>query len=166
MTLRIRPLALAGALLLAPTMLAACSSGTDDATASASTTASASASAGNATAPLPTGGAELANTSWRLSGASYTTDDLTGFGITLEFAAAEASGNAGVNTYSGGYTSTPEGTLTFSALASTLVAGDEKAMAAEAAYLKALGTVTGYSVSGGLLDLFAGPDQVLTFTQG
>lgn len=38
-------------------------------------------------------------------------------------------------------------------------------MAQEAAYFKALGSVTGYSVSGDLLDLFAGPDQILTFTR-
>ncbi len=38
-------------------------------------------------------------------------------------------------------------------------------MRADADHLAALATVTGYSASGGLLDLIAGPDQILTFTK-
>ena len=69
-----------------------------------------------------------------------------------------------MNTYTAGYTSAADGTLTFSDIASTAMAGDDAAMKAEDAYLAALKTVTGYSINGGLLDLFAGPDQVLAFT--
>lgn len=146
--------------------LAACGSGDSD---DAATTPAADASApaaGNATAPLPTGGAELADTSWTLSGLATTTDSLADSGITLTFSASEASGSAGVNTYTAGYTSTADGTLTFSAIASTQMAGDEAAMALEVEYLDMLSKVTGYSVSGDLLDLFVGPDQMLTYTKG
>ena len=145
--------------------LAACNSGdSDDAT---TPTAEASApTAGNATAPLPTGGAELADTAWTLSGIATTTDSVSDSGITLKFTASEASGNAGVNTYTAGYTSTADGTLTFTAIASTQMAGDEAAMALETEYLDTLSKVTAYSVSGDLLDLFVGPDQMLTYTKG
>lgn len=157
-----------GALLLVPALLAGCSSNDSTDTASTPTSASpsvtSSADPGNATAPLPTGGAELASTKWALSGIATTTEDLSGSGITLDFAAAQASGNAGVNTYNAGYTASADGTLSFSAIASTNMAGDEAAMKLEAEYLGLLGKVTGYSVSGGLLDLFVGPDQMLTFT--
>ena len=101
-----------------------------------------------------------------LVGLATSTADVSGSGITLDFAAADASGNAGVNTYNAGYTSAADGTLNFSAIASTQMAGDEAAMALEAQYLELLGKVTGYSISGGLLDLFVGPDQMLTFTTG
>ena len=40
-------------------------------------------------------------------------------GITLDFAADSAGGNGGVNTYTAGYTSAPDGALTFSDIAST-----------------------------------------------
>ncbi|HEX6888206.1 MAG TPA: META domain-containing protein [Candidatus Nanopelagicales bacterium] len=160
--------ALVGSALLVPALLAGCSSSDDTTSTTPTAAASAAASAvpggGNATAPLPTGGAELASTTWALSGLATSTDDVSGSGITLDFAAAEASGNAGVNTYNATYTSSADGTLTFSAIASTKMAGDEAAMKLEAEYLDMLGKVTGYSVSNGLLDLFVGPDQMLTFT--
>jgi heat shock protein HslJ len=154
----------AAALALA---LAGCSSDdSGDAASSAPAPAASVPAAGNATAPLPTGGAELADTSWKLSGIATTTGSLADSGITLEFSASDASGNAGVNTYSAGYTATADGSLTFTAIASTQMAGDEAAMALEAEYLEALSKVTGYSVSGDLLDLFVGPDQMLTYTKG
>jgi heat shock protein HslJ len=150
------------AALLIPT-LAACSSD------SASTTSTPAASEAPAvgTAPLPTGGAELADTTWKLSGTAYDTAITEANGITLDFAAADASGNAGVNTYNASYTSSADGALTFGPIATTKMAGEQAAMDAEAAYLEALQSVTAYSVnSQGLLDLFAGPDQILTFVSG
>lgn len=147
------------ALLLVPG-LASCTSNEAD------NNASQSPNAGTGVAPLPTGGAELADTQWTLSGASYASGSLTDLSITLDFAADQASGSGGVNTYSAGYTSTGDGTLTFDPLAATSMAGDSAAMDAEAEYFAALQSVTGYSVSGGLLDLFAGPDQILTYTSG
>jgi hypothetical protein len=46
-----------------------------------------------------------------------------------------------------------------------MMAGDEAKMKVEADYLAALSTVTAYSVNGDLLDLFAGPNQILTCTK-
>jgi heat shock protein HslJ len=154
---------LAAAMLMIPT-LAACGS-------SASSTAdggpsSSMASAVAPVAPLPTGGVELAATNWVLSGMSSTNTSMADSGITLDFTETDVSGSSGVNTYSGTYTSSTDGKLAFGALASTLMAGDEAKMKVEADYLAALATVTGYSTSGDLLDLFAGPDQILTYTKG
>jgi heat shock protein HslJ len=158
--------AIAVASLALPLVLAGCSSSDSGETATSPAAAASSPAAGNATAPLPTGGAELADTSWLLTGIATTTDSLADSGITLQFSASEASGNAGVNTYTAGYTATADGTLTFTAIASTQMAGDEAAMALESEYLETLQKVTGYSVSGDLLDLFVGPDQMLTYTKG
>jgi heat shock protein HslJ len=150
--------------LLIPT-LASCSS--DSTSTTTSPAASEAPVAGNGTAPLPTGGAELANTKWKLSGAAYDTAVTDASGITLDFADADASGNAGVNSYNASYTSAADGSLTFGPIASTKMAGEQAAMDAEAKYLAALQSVTAYSVNAeGLLDLFAGPDQVLTFVAG
>jgi heat shock protein HslJ len=159
-----RLMAAIAAALLIPT-LASCSS--DSTSTTTSPAASEAPVAGNGTAPLPTGGAELANTKWKLSGAAYDTAVTDASGITLDFADADASGNAGVNSYNASYTSAADGSLTFGPIASTKMAGEQSAMDAEAKYLEALQSVTAYSVNAeGLLDLFAGPDQVLTFVTG
>jgi heat shock protein HslJ len=159
-----RLMAAIAAALLIPT-LASCSS--DSTSTATSPAASEAPVAGNGTAPLPTGGAELANTKWKLSGAAYDTAVTDASGITLDFAEADASGNAGVNSYNASYTSAADGSLTFGPIASTKMAGEQAAMDAEAKYLEALQSVTAYSVNAeGLLDLFAGPDQVLTFVTG
>ena len=46
------------------------------------------------------------------------------------------------------------------------MAGDDAAMEAEDAYLAALKTVTGYSISAGGLPLFGGPYQIMGFERG
>ena len=71
-----------------------------------------------------------------------------------------------MNTYTAGYTSTPDGALTFSDIASTAMTGDDAAMAAEDAYLAGLKTVTGYSISGGVPRLFGGPYLDMYFERG
>ena len=72
-----------------------------------------------------------------------------------------------MNTYNASYTSATDGSLKFGPIASTQMAGEQAAMDAEAKYLEALQSVTAYSVNAeGLLDLFAGPDQILTFVSG
>lgn len=161
----------------APLLLAACSSATTTggsaSTPEAQTSAAASGSpqsseapqAGGQAAPLPTGGLALADTKWALSGVNWTTDDVTGFEVTLDFTADNASGFAAVNQYNGSYTATTDGTLEFGPLATTKMAGEEAAMKFEAEYLAALAKVTNYSAAGDLLDLFAGTDQILTFTK-
>ena len=138
---------------------------------SASTTTTPAASeapaAGQGTAPLPTGDAMSKRENGQLSGTAYDTSVTEASGITLDFAAADASGNAGVNTYNAKYTSATDGSLKFGPIASTQMAGEQAAMDAEAKYLEALQSVTAYSVNAeGLLDLFAGPDQILTFVSG
>jgi heat shock protein HslJ len=155
-----RVLALGAAVLIIPA-LAACGSSSS----SSDSTSAATASAVAPVAPLPTGGAELADTSWVLSGMSSTNTSMADSGVTMAFTATDVSGNSGVNTYSGTYTSSTDGKLAFGALAGTMMAGDEAKMKIEADYLAALATVTGYSVNGDLLDLFAGPDQILTYTK-
>jgi heat shock protein HslJ len=149
----VKALSLAAALLLVP-VLAACGG-------SASSGASVVAPVG----PQPTGGADLSGTSWLLSGASSTTAPLTDSGITLEFTFNQARGNGGVNSYSATYAAHDDGRIKLGPIISTMVAGDPAKMKAEAAYLATLQKVTGYSVSGGLLDLFTGPDQVLTYAK-
>ena len=44
------------------------------------------------------------------------------------------------------------------------MAGSDEAMQAETAYLAALATVTGYTVTGNELDLFADEQEILTYT--
>ena len=83
--------------------------------------------------------------------------------ITLEFDVAELSGNSGVNTYGGDYTSTADGSLQIGPLRSTLMAGEPAAMALEQEYLAALQSVFGYTVDGKTLTLFGAADQVLAF---
>lgn len=158
--MRFSKLAAATAALLLVPALASCSSDT----AGSSGSAAASQSAVVGVAPLPTGGPELANTKWSLSGASYATGSLLETGITLDFSADQASGKTPLNTYNADYTSATDGSLSFTQINATQMAGEADLMAEEAKYLAALATVTGYSENGDLLDLFAGPDQVLTLT--
>jgi heat shock protein HslJ len=91
--------------------------------------------------------------------------DLTAFGITITFTDTDVSGMSGVNRYAGTFTSSPEGAMDFGPLASTEMAGPDDAMQAEQAYLAALETVTGYSVSDSSLGLFAGEQEILSYTK-
>ena len=112
----------------------------------------------------PAGGAPLAGTSWVLTEGPLTSDDLAASGITLEFTETDVSGSAGVNRYFGGYTSSTDGSLQIDTLASTMMAGDEAAMALEQEYLAALQSVFGYTIADGTLTLVGAADQVLTYT--
>ena len=112
----------------------------------------------------PSGGASLAGTSWLLTEGPLTSDDLAASGITLEFTDTEVSGSAGVNRYFGGYTSSTDGSLQIDTLGSTMMAGDEAAMALEQEYLAALQSIFGYTIAGETLTLVGAADQVLTFT--
>jgi len=112
----------------------------------------------------PSGGAPLAGTSWVLTEGPLTSGDLAASGITLEFTDTEVSGSAGVNRYFGGYTSSTDGSLQIDTLGSTMMAGDEAAMALEQEYLAALQSIFGYTMADGTLTLVGAADQVLTFT--
>ena len=151
-----RVTALLAAVLLLPA-LAACTSGTSGGSVSEPTP-------GQTIGAQPTGGPPLAGTSWVLVDGPLPATDLAASGITLQFTDTEVSGNSGVNSYAGGYTSSTDGSLQIGALAVTAMAGDEAAMALEGAYLDALQSIFGYTVDGQTLTLVGAADQVLTFT--
>lgn len=142
----LRALVAVFALLVALPLLAAC--GGSESTA-------ASAASGPAGGDLSGG--------WTLTSAAAVEGDVSAFAITIDFAAPNASGFGGVNQYMTSFTSTSEGGLEFDPIASTKMAGPDDAMAAEQAYFLALDSVTGYSVVGGQLELFAGSEVVLTY---
>ncbi|MHB1164555.1 MAG: hypothetical protein ACYC3K_04875 [Candidatus Nanopelagicales bacterium] len=81
-----RVLAVAVAALVVPVLVAcgSTSSGSSD-----------SASPGVTVGTLPTGGAELARTSWVLADGLLSAADLVGSGITIEFAGGQVSATAG-----------------------------------------------------------------------
>lgn len=139
------------AALLLP-VLAACSTSPEPA----------APASGDVIGAQPAGGAPLAGTSWVLAGGPFTVGDVTT--VTLEFADEELSGNSGVNSYGGGYTSTEDGSLQIGPLRSTLMAGDPDAMTLEQEYLAALQSIFGYTIADGTLTLYGAADQVLTFT--
>lgn len=88
---------------------------------------------------------DLTDTEWKLRAASLNSIDLAKFKITIEFTADEVSGFAGVNRYMGSYETASDGTIKFGPLATTKMAGTPEAMAAEAAYLRALEAANHYS---------------------
>lgn len=120
-------------------------------------------STGEIVGAQPAGGINLDGTSWVLESGPFT-GDVAASGITLEFAGGLASGSGGVNRYTGGFTSTPEGSLQFDAFAVTAMAGDPDAMALEQEYLTVLSQTFGYTADDTSLTLFGVADQVLTFT--
>ncbi len=143
---------LLAALLMVP-LMAACAS---DDTGPADSTA---------TSGGPRGGEGLV-ASWSLTGAAIDSVQLSEFGITITFTDTTAAGFGGVNQYTTTFTSGPSGDLNFGEIASTKMAGPEEAMQAEQAYLASLETVTGYTVAGDVLELFAGEQEILTYAKG
>ena len=65
----------------------------------------------------------------------------------------KASGNAGVNTFTGSYEAPEDGTLTFGPLATTMMAGPDAAMQQEQAFLKALADTRKFTTEDGGLVL-------------
>lgn len=153
--MRSRVLAVLAMTLLVPVM-AACGS-------SESTSSAPSAEIIGA---QPAGGADLAGTSWQLTGGSFGAGLPADVIVTLVFSEAEASGNSGVNTYMAGFQSSADGSLSFSEIATTRMAGEPDAMAFEAEYLAALQATFGYTADEESLTLFGAADQEMTFTAG
>jgi heat shock protein HslJ len=145
-----RLLAAIGLAILLP-LLAACGGSSDSAS---------GAAAG------PVGGDGFVGVEWSLTTAAVDSTELAGFGITIAFTDTDVSGFGGVNRYMGGFTSSPEGAMDFGPLASTMMAGPEDAMAAEQAYLAALDTVTGYTVTDSGLVLYVDDQELLTYAKG
>jgi heat shock protein HslJ len=83
--------------------------------------------------------------------------------VELGFKDNVASGRA-VNTYSGQYTATPDGTIQIGPIASTLMAGPPAQMAVEQAYFKALEKAASYYSDGKQLTLYdQGGATILVF---
>lgn len=114
----------------------------------------------------PTGGDSL-DGSWSFVGAGTAgpggLTDPSSAPVTLEIAAASASGSAGVNRYMSTITATAEGALDFGPIGSTMMAGPPAAMKAEQAYLAALETVTGYRVTDDELALYSQDAEILRY---
>jgi heat shock protein HslJ len=114
------------------------------------------------------GAGELTGVTWVLDRASMMTlvdavpKDAR---IDVTFDGSQSSGLAACNRYGGTYEADAgQGTLTFSALASTQMACVGDLMDLESAYLSALGAVTGYQVTGDQTGLqLTGGTAALTF---
>ncbi len=110
------------------------------------------------------GESTIDGTEWDLVAASVSSSDLGAAGITISFADGQIGGNGGVNSYGGAYTAGRSGTLEIGEIASTLMAGPQELMDAEAAYFSLLREVRGYTVDGETLTLTGeGGDELLSF---
>lgn len=76
---------------------------------------------------------------------------------TITFEDGQAGGSAFCNSYGGSYEASADGSISFEAFAMTEMACAEPYMALEAAYLEALGEVTGFEATGDVLILSGGP---------
>lgn len=109
-------------------------------------------------------GSALDGTQWRLSEWTLSSLNPADFTITLRFADGLASGNSGVNSYSGTYQVGPGDAFSVGQLAVTEIAGSEPAMRAEGAYLTLLGQAKSYKVATGRLTLYdQGGNESLLF---
>jgi heat shock protein HslJ len=107
-------------------------------------------------------GNPLEATSWALTESSLSSQDLGSMAITADFFTDQMSGRAPVNSYFTDYTVEGE-EIEFGPIGSTMMAGDEKLMTAEAAYFELLGTVTTFTVTTDTLTLKAEDQEVLTY---
>lgn len=109
---------------------------------------------------LPQGGYVL--TSWTDEGGQM--QPLGTHAPTLQLDGKRASGNAGCNRYGGAYLAR-EGYLRFGAMTSTLMACDPALLSQESRYLKLLGQVRGFTLSGNTLTLLVGAKGRLVYRQ-
>jgi heat shock protein HslJ len=108
--------------------------------------------------------ADLTGVTWQLDGSSIASlvgNPPSDAVVTIEFADGQAAGRAACNSYGGAYQAS-DGSIAFEAFAVTQMACDDPLMQLEAAYLAALGEVTGFSIDGDLV--LTGGDVPLTFT--
>jgi heat shock protein HslJ len=111
----------------------------------------------------PVGGDLRIGEPWYLVGGML--DAPTTTEVMLTFDESTVGGQGPVNSYSADYTATSTGGLTFGVFASTLMAGPDADMAAEAEILATLEKVDGYTtVEAGVLYLFDGEMNVLTYS--
>lgn len=104
--------------------------------------------------------AALEGTSWRLQ--YYNKNQpLAGHEPTISFEDGQAGGTTGCNSYGGGY-ELDGSQLSFSGMFMTEM-WCEGLMEQESAYLALLGQAEGYQILDGVLTIFAGHQQTLTF---
>ena len=108
-------------------------------------------------------GAGLDGTAWTLTAWSASSIDPGGHVVTLEFADGRIGGQAPVNSYGGEYAARGDGSFETDEIVSTLMAGDEDAVAAEALFFSLLEQVDRYRVDGDVLTLLDGAGEVLVF---
>ena len=86
--------------------------------------------------------------------------------ITAEFADGRVAGSSGVNRYNGSVESSTDGSFAIDQPVSTMMAGPEEAIKAEATYLRLLEGATSYAIDGDTLVLTDADGQPsLTFTR-
>jgi heat shock protein HslJ len=145
-------------------LLASCAQTSDPATGGADPAGGAAGgdSAVSSDMVKPVGGDLRIGQPWYLVGGMLEQSPSTE--ATLTFEDTTVGGQGPVNSYSADYTATATGGLTFGVFASTLMAGPDADMAAEAELLATLATVDGYTtVEAGELYLFDGDMNVLTY---
>jgi heat shock protein HslJ len=120
----------------------------------------------SSSAPKPASALPLAGTSWRLvelEGKPVpATEGLRTPTLQLDSASRRATGTSGINRYTAGY-EVSGSAMKFATGASTRMAGPAAAMAVEDTYLKALGSVSSWSVVGNQLELKSADRTVLRF---
>ena len=110
-------------------------------------------------------GSSLDGTRWRLTGWTLSSLDPADLTITAQFSAGKISGNGGVNSYSGPYTTGSGAAFLAGPFASTQMAGPEPAMRGESAYFTLLGLARSYKVVDSTLTLYdKGGNESLIFT--
>lgn len=112
---------------------------------------------------LTLGGGGLDGSSWTLVAWSASSADPAAFTITVEFDDGMIGGQAPVNSYGGGYSARGDGRIEIREIASTLMAGPEPAMRAEALYFELLGQVDRWRADGDTLTLSEGRAERLVF---
>jgi hypothetical protein len=152
-------------LVLAAGMLAACAQSNDPAASPGSgSPAPAGDQAASSDMVKPVGGDLRIGQPWYLVGSSLSSLRIPE-GVTITFEADTVGGQAPVNSWSAGYTAKADGGLEIGPIASTLMAGPDEAMRAEAAYLALLDEVDGYTtVEAGELYLFQDQANVLVYS--
>ena len=112
-----------------------------------------------------TSAAALADTSWKLTGWSVSSQDPNDFTITAEFQDGRIGGKSAVNQYGGPYTAGDDGSFSVGELVSTMMAGPEPDMRAEQTYLKLLAEAKQFKVDGKTLTLSdANGNEALIYT--
>jgi heat shock protein HslJ len=150
-------------LILTVSLLAACARTVDPATDGADPVGGAAGDSPTSSDMVrPVGGDLRIGEPWYLVGGML--DAPTTTEVMLTFDESTVGGQGPVNSYSADYTATSTGGLTFGVFASTLMAGPDADMAAEAEILATLEKVDGYTtVEAGELYLFVGDMNVLTY---